>query len=392
MPADTRSAFPALRPRVVLGALVAAAALHVAGCGKKGPPLPPLRILPRPAQSVHVRQVGEDAILDATLSLSRTDDSPLGPGAAVRILRMRPSPALRPAAVSVRYLMTVFEKEAALLAAVEGDDLKGAAATGRIVYRDRSALGDIQGGAAGSPSPSPPRYLYAVQVVDGRGQRSALSAPQEIQLAVPSAPPAHLIVQTAEGEVRLAWESGEPGAQGELFNVYRREASQPEQSLVPLNAAPLAGRIYVDTRFTYGVTYRYSVRALLQPPPPLRESVPCDEVEARPLDVYPPRAPTGLAAAVEGQAIKLYWFPNSESDLHGYRVYRREAQGEFRPIGEVDAAETSYSDTTAARGVRYHYEVTALDGATPPNESARSAEVSESLSSDAPSGPGGLGA
>src|SRR5439155_562837 len=79
---------------------------------------------------------------------------------------------------------------------------------GRIVYRDRSALGDIQGGAAGSPSPSPPRYLYAVQVVDGRGQRSALSAPQEIQLAVPSAPPAHLIVQTAEGEVRLAWASG----------------------------------------------------------------------------------------------------------------------------------------------------------------------------------------
>ncbi len=128
-----------------------------------------------------------------------------------------------------------------------------------------------------------------------------------------------------------------------------------------------------------------------RPPPPLRESLPCDEAEARPLDLYAPKAPTGLAAAVEGQAIKLYWFPNSEADLHGYRVYRREAKGEFRPIGDVDAVETSFADTTAARGVRYYYVVTALDLATPPNESARSAEVSESVSADTAAAPGGLG-
>src|SRR4029077_18107796 len=115
---------------------------------------------------------------------------------------------------------------------------------------------------------------------------------------------------------------------------------------VPLNAAPLSDRTYVDTRFTYGETYHYSVRALLRPPPPLRESVPCDEVEVLPLDVFAPKAPTGLAAAVEGQAIKLYWFPTSEPDLHGYRVYLREAKGEFRTIGEVGAAETSFADTT----------------------------------------------
>jgi len=114
-------------------------------------------------------------------------------------------------------------------------------------------------------------------------------------------------------------------------------------------------------------------------------------VEVLPLDLFAPKAPTGLAAAVEGQAIKLYWFPNSEPDLHGYRVYRREAKGEYRLIGEVGAAETSFADTTAARGVRYYYEVTALDGATPPNESPRSAEVSESMSADSVSAPGGLG-
>jgi len=363
--------------------LVAAAALYAAGCGKKGPPLAPLRILPRPAQNLHARQVGGDVLLDATVSLSRTDDTPLGADAKVRIMRLKPSPTLKPSTVSVRYLTMVFQKQATVVASV--------VPSGHIVYHDRAALGGAPAAGEGAPVAVPPRYLYAVQVVDGHGQSSALSAVQEIQLAPPPAAPLHLKVETAEGEVRLAWDAGAPDVKGELFNIYRRPAAQEEEPLVPLNTAPLSERTYVDARFTYGETYRYSVRALLKPPPPLRESVPCDEVEARPLDLYAPKAPTGLAAAVEGQAIKLYWFPNSEADLHGYRVYRREAKGEFRPIGDVGAAETSFADTTAARGVRYYYVVTALDGATPPNESARSAEVSESVSADTAAAPGGLG-
>jgi len=384
VPSDTRSASPSSRSRAwVYVVLAAAAGLHAAGCGKKGPPLAPIRILPRPAQNVHVRQVGADVLLDATVSLNRTDDTPLGPEARVQIMRMRPSPTLKPSNVSVRYLMTVFQRQATVVASV--------AVSGHFVYHDRSVLGDAPAAGAGAPAAAPPRYLYAVQLVDGHGQSSALSAVQEILLAPPPAMPLRLKVETAEGEVRLAWESGAPDAKGELFNVYRRPGAQDEEPLVPLNTAPLSERTYVDTRFTYGETYRYSVRALRQPPPPLRESVPCDEVEVLPLDVFAPKAPTGLAAAVEGQAIKLYWFPNSEPDLHGYRAYRREAKGEYRLIGEVGAAETSFADTTAARGVRYYYEVTALDGATPPNESPRSAEVSESMSADSVSAPGGQG-
>ncbi|OLC55379.1 MAG: hypothetical protein AUH92_02280 [Acidobacteria bacterium 13_1_40CM_4_69_4] len=111
----------------------------------------------------------------------------------------------------------------------------------------------------------------------------------------------------------------------------------------------------------------------------MRESLPSDVVEVRPLDVYSPKAPTGLAAAVEGSVIKLYWFPNGEPDLHGYRVYRREAEGKWTLLGEVGPAETSFADATAARGVRYHYAVTAVDGASPPNESPRSDEQSEVL-------------
>ena len=379
MPSAPRPASRAFRPRAVLCALLAAGAAAASGCGKKGPPLPPVRVLPRPAQNVHVRQIGPDILIEATVSLSRTDGSPLGPGATVRVMKMRPAPTLKPGGVSVRYLMVVFLKEAKVVVSIDGAELQRAQASGHLVYFDRAAAEAGPGAVPGAPAP---RYLYAIQVVDERGERSPPSVPQEIQLASPPKAPVGLVATAAEGEVRLSWESGEPGTTKELFNVYRRAAAE-EEALQPLNLAPIPDRTYVDTKFRYGETYRYSVRALLAPPPPLRESAPCAEVGVRPLDVYSPKAPTGLAAAVEGQTIKLYWFPNSEPDLRGYRVYRRREGEEFLLIGEVDAAETSFADSTAARGVRYHYAVTAVDGATPPNESARSEEVSEGLPADA---------
>jgi len=350
------------------------------GCGKKGPPLAPLRILPRPAQNVHVRQVGPDVVLEAAVSLSRTDGTPLGAGAIVQIMRLRPAPSLKPARVSPRYLLQVFQKEAEVVAPITGPDLLRRIVSGRLVYHDRDAAGGAPPPAQGAPET---RFLYGVRVVDGEGKGSALSMPQEISLVSPPTAPADLAASAVEGEVRLTWESSSAGRAGETYNVYRREAAQEELPLQPLNPAPLSDRSYVDTTFHYGVTYRYSVRTLPTPPPPLRESAPSGEVEVRPLDVYAPKAPTGLAAAVEGQAIKLYWFPNSEPDLHGYRVFRREARAEFRMLSEVGAAETSYADATAARGVRYYYAVTAVDGATPPNESARSEEVSEVVPADA---------
>jgi len=370
-----------LPTRLALCVLLAGIVTAATGCGKKGPPLPPLRVLPRPPQSVRLPQIGPDVVLDAAVSLTRSDGSPLGPGAVARIERLRPGPALKTAGASARYLVQMFQKEAKVVGSVGGTDLQRVRDSGRLVYHDRGAA---VAGPGDPPGASWPRYFYAVQIADERGERSPLSVPLEIQTVQPPPPPRGLKIETAEGVVRLSWEEGGAGKTGELFNVYRRTAAQVEEPLQPLNAEPLADRAYADAKFMYVETYRYSVRALLAPAPPMHESVPGDEVEVRPLDVYSPKAPTGLAAAVEGSAIKLYWFPNSEPDLRNYRVYRRTGSEELRLLGEVDATETSFADTTAERGVRYHYTVTAVDGATPPNESARSEEVSEGLAADAP--------
>ena len=382
MPVSRLPARRAPRLRATPVALGLAASLLGAGCGKKGPPQPPVRILPRPAQNMRVHQVGTDIVVEASLSLSRSDGTPLGPNATVRILRMPPTATLRPGMVSPRYLVATFQKEAKLVGALTGSALQQAAPDGHLAFRDSEALTE-PGAAKGG------HFMYGIQVIDERGQRSLMTVPIDIEATEPPATPVRLTLETAEGEVRLAWESGDPDRKGELYNVYRRTAAQAGEPRVPLNSTPIPDHAYVDKSFEYGETYRYTVRALPSPPPPLRESPPTAEVEVRPLDVYPPKAPTGLAAAVEGPVIRLYWFPNSEPDLHGYRVYRRAGNGPWVLLGEVGAAETSFADTSAGPGVRYHYAVTAVDGAGPPNESPRSEEQSEMRPAGEGAGPEG---
>jgi hypothetical protein len=375
VPAETRFDPRALW-RLAPAALLVAAAAAFPGCGKRGPPLPPLRITPRPAHDVKLRQTGAEVVIEAGLSLSRTDGTALGPGASVRVLRMRATPTLRPGVVSLRYLMAMFQKEARVIGTLTGTALEQAAAAERAVFRDPGALPDARDSHL-------THFMYGIQVTDEKGERSAFSVPIEIEVAEPPPAAVNLKATTTEGEVRLEWASGDPSRPAELYNIYRRAASQEGEPRVPLNILPIAERVYVDTTFRYGETYRYSVRALPAPPPPLRESDAGTEVEVRPLDVYHPAAPTGLAATVEGPVIKLYWFPNGEADLHGYRIYRRTGKGEFERIGETGATETSFADATAGKGVRYDYVVTAVDGAEPPNESPRSEAQSEALPADA---------
>ena len=60
------------------------------------------------------------------------------------------------------------------------------------------------------------------------------------------------------------------------------------------------------------------------------------DVDAK--DVFPPEVPAGLAAVAAagengaGPGIDLSWQPDSEADLAGYFVYRREGDGEWQRI------------------------------------------------------------
>jgi hypothetical protein len=403
-------------------------------CGKKGPPQAPVRVMPPAPGPVRARQVGRDVWLSADLPNKRTDGSPLSPGAVLRVLRLRPPENLRPGVVSDRYLVQQFEKQATEIAALTGAALEPSRAEGRLHYVDHDA-GPAQAPsssgssaaapsepagpapAAGSNAPAGPaapagssaatgptalaasarramaRLLYGLQMVDGKDSRSPIRPPTYLEWVNPPPVPHEVRAEVAEGEVRLSWTPGASGAVGAPahYNVYRREASATRDPDAPLNAKPLEEAQFVDRSFHYDLDYLYTVRSVLDAPQGKCESDAEPPVAVRPHDVFAPLAPSGLAVSAEGGVIKVYWFPNAEPDLAGYRIYRRaEGEAEATRVGEVGASETSWVDNGVSPGVRYHYAVTAVDNATPVNESPRSEERTERLAPEpAPGGKPG---
>jgi hypothetical protein len=110
-------------------------------------------------------------------------------------------------------------------------------------------------------------------------------------------------------------------------------------------------------------------------------SVPSESITIDARDVFPPATPEGLQAVAdpEGHTIDLSWQPDTEADLAGYTVYRREAGASATPVRISPPAQPapSFRDVKVLPGRTYEYSVSAIDHDG--NESKRSAEVGESL-------------
>ena len=92
--------------------------------------------------------------------------------------------------------------------------------------------------------------------------------------------------------------------------------------------------------------------------------------------------PTGLAAVATpaengaGPAIDLSWQPDTEADLAGYAVYRREGDGPWQRVSPAQAlVGPGFHDTNVQPGHSYEYAVTAIGQNG--RESARSAPAEE---------------
>jgi hypothetical protein len=171
------------------------------------------------------------------------------------------------------------------------------------------------------------------------------------------------------------------------YNVYRelapdpfelsRSATPPPGTTLlprPLNTSPLTGVSATD-EVLFERAHCYVVRAqrgnVLSDPSP--------RACLTPVDVFPPAAPVGLAAVPSEGGISLIWEPNSELDLGGYLVLRREpGDATLRQLTDTPITEARYRDGTVQPGARYIYSVVAVDNRLPlPNVSAESEPVEE---------------
>lgn len=165
-------------------------------------------------------------------------------------------------------------------------------------------------------------------------------------------------------------------------------AGQPATKVHLMATGSQQGTTDQTARFGHSYTYtaqRIRTVEFIGHPFELRSS-PSAAVTLTLHDTFPPAPPRGLDAIPGGPGqlgIDLSWQANTETDLAGYHVYRQVLSDSGVPtaapvrITTTPLAGPAYSDSTAARGQRYNYSVTALD--TSGNESRPSPEIEETL-------------
>ena len=362
-------------------ALVAALATTVAlaGCGMPGAPQPPSLKLPVRVGDLSAVRTGNQVALAWSMPKRDTDKVPLKGNVTVRICRDQSVAAGCSAAATIEV----------------APDADGA-------FTDTLPPALAEGA---------PRIInYFVELDNRKGRSAGLSNGAQILAGEAPAAIDGLAAEMRRDGVLLRWAPAPPDAAPVSVRLVRNLVSPPanppaprkstEGPLAPRPEPPLrtlliepAARLdhALDSSIQFGGTYEYRAQRVarvsvngetLELAGPLSSPV---RIEA--VNKYPPAAPRGLAAvatagtAGAGLAIDLNWQPNTETDLAGYVVYRREAgapEGAWQQISpQLLVVEPEFHDANVQPGHSYMYAVSAVD--LQGHESARSAPAEETV-------------
>jgi hypothetical protein len=352
--------------RLAIGLL---AALAAGACGKRGNPLPPLRLVPAPISDLNALRVDDRVTLAWTIPAANTDGSTPAAVSWIEIYAAQTTaaePAPTPAALinPERLLARLAVRDPAVttVAPPAGATAKPYPAPGeRGTYAERVDTLVAQGAAA--------RHYVAIPVTgSGAGRRGTPSDVVTVPVApaaLPAAPGA-LAATHSETEVIVTWE---PGAPGQTFRVLGSGPVFDALQAPVLTPAPIAA-----ARFTQPVEFGrercFVVRTLSVTGTVTLEGPPAPPVCVTPVDRFPPAGPANLQAIQEGAAVSLVWTGVTAADLAGYVILRGEGADEnMQPLVGAPVQETTYRDEAVRPGVTYVYAVYAQDRAAPPNVS-----------------------
>jgi len=198
---------------------------------------------------------------------------------------------------------------------------------------------------------------------------------QATVLDVPE-PVKDLQVHAAEHALELSWSlpartlSGQPVSSPVAYRVFRSRTGK-------LGSFQLLGESstasYRDAAFEFERTYFYKVATVSREVGRFAQSEDSAVVEITPRDVFPPAAPQDLSVIYTADAVELIWAANTEPDLAGYNVYRREEAGAAQRVNPEPLRTPIFRDTCVKAEHKYIYYVTARDLTN--NESIPSEEV-----------------
>lgn len=405
-------------------------AVLAAGCGRKGPPLPPLVKLPVPpadftavrrggtvelqftvpgtntdnTRPANVSRVDVYALTGGTLGMSEADLFKNGAKVASVAVKAPRDPNLTTE-------VDVPADEAEEVEAPEGRGLdQGVVAHAEEKLTDasrvvpnlsraapRASAGDVPGPLIGPSLLAVPSRLYVGVGVSKNGRRGPASSRALVPLVPQPPAPSTVTATYDERAVTIAWAAladvNQPvGPVGDVlpsrpigvaittiaYNVY--EAAVPTAggagpSPVALTKTPVADTRFSDTRMTWGTTRCYAVRAVKSVGSLTVESEAPEPTCVTLRDTFPPAAPKGLMAVAGQAAISLIWDPSEEPDIDGYIILRAPAPG--APLSSITPQtvhETTFRDGVPS-GANYVYALRAVDRAG--NVSPASATVEE---------------
>jgi hypothetical protein len=139
----------------------------------------------------------------------------------------------------------------------------------------------------------------------------------------------------------------------------------------------LIEKSFSNRLFSFGETYRYTVRTVLVTEDGQVESENSQPVTVTAVDLYPPITPVHFTYVAGVGEVTLIWTPNGEKDLQGYNIYRTQgtvatAQDEPVQLNDEPLTEPRFKDSTVLPETWYTYWVDAVDSAEPVNRSAPS--------------------
>jgi len=341
--------------RRLRGSLLALVLAGLAGaaCGKKGPPLPPLNLLPTPPADFSV--VRRDSKVDFTFKIpgANTDRSTPADITRVDVYALSSATPVTSDEVMRRgsRVATV-----AVNKPKDPDEPEPETPAPKGPGLDQNEVANLSEDLSADTDAASHRAYVAVGI-NKRGRRGALSPRIALPMVSPPPAPAQPRITYDEKTISVTWPPvsapGEPA--GLAYSVY-----QPGSS-AGLTPTPARDPLFVDRTIEWDKERCYEVRAVETVENVRIEGAASPAACVTPHDTFPPAPPQGLVGVGSEGAISLIWTANSEPDLAGYIVLRAiEPATEFTPVTPVPIPDTNFRDTVPS-GSRASYAVQAVD-------------------------------
>ncbi len=222
------------------------------------------------------------------------------------------------------------------------------------------------------------QYFFKVNARTSWWAASADSNVVSFVWHIPAKGPQGLNATAADSGATISWEAVGSLMDGQDVNyplLYQVQRSKNNENFSNVGEVTTETQ-FVDSALNNGETYYYKVQSILQVEEDQVAGGLSEVVSVVATDLTPPAPPTGITAVQTSGGIKVFWDKSRESDVNGYRIYRRSGNEKTpKKIGDVSGVYAIFEDTNVSPDGSYYYSITAYDTVEPPNESDRSQEA-----------------